>query len=117
MAVVACGGSHASWFVGDGEGRLLPWLVVVTCVWVCRCGRSSSELGGGVLLAFVVSCGVHVVDGGGRLWAVVEFVIVSGDVVGARCCSCWCRGGVIGGARIVAGGHLWVVVVVVVTSW
>ena len=82
-----------------------------------RRGRSSSELGGGALLAFVVSCGVRVVDGGGRLWAVVEFVIVSSDVVGARCCSCWCRGGVIGGAHIVAGGRLWAVVVVVVTSW
>ena len=60
--------------------------------------------------------GVRVVDGGGCLWAVVEFVVVSGDVVGARCCSCWCHGGVTGGARVVAGGRLWAVVVVVVTS-
>ena len=59
----------------------------------------------------VVSCGVCVVDGGGRLWAVVKFVIVGGDVVGTRC------GGVSRAAHIVAGGRLWVVVVVVVTSW
>ena len=51
MAIVACGGSGASWFVGDGEGRLSPWLVVVACEWVCHRGRLSSELGGGALLA------------------------------------------------------------------
>ena len=75
-----------------------------------RCGSSS-------LFVLVVSRGVHVVDGGGRLWAVVEFGVVGGDVVGTRCCLCWCCGGVSGGARIVVGGRLWAVVVVVVTSW
>ena len=82
---MAGGGSCALWFMGDGEGRSSLWLVVVTCEWVCCRGR---------------------------LWAVVEFVAVGGDVVGARCCSCWCCG-----AHIVACGHLWAVVVVVVTGW
>ena len=59
----------------------------------------------------VVSCGVCIVDGGGRLWAVVKFVIVGGDVVGTRC------GGASCGAHIVAGGRLLAVLVVVVTSW
>ena len=58
---MACGGSRASLFVGDGEGHSSLWLVVVTCEWVCRRGRSSSELGGGALLA---------VDGM-ALWALV----------------------------------------------
>ena len=79
---MARGGSRVSWFVGDGEGCLS-------------------------LFVLVVSHGVHIVDGGGRLWAVVEFV-----VVGTRCC-----GGVSRGARVVAGGRLWAVVVVVVTGW
>ena len=64
----------------------------------------------------MVSRGVRIVDGAGCLWVVVEFVVVGSDVVGARCCSCWCHGGVSGGARVVAGGRLWAVVVVV-TSW
>ena len=51
MAIVACGGSRVSLFMGDGEGHSLPWLVVVACEWVCRRGCSSSELGGGALLA------------------------------------------------------------------
>ena len=66
---------------------------------------------------FSVSHGVCVVDGGCRLWAVVKFVIVGGDGVGAHCCSYWCHGGVSCGACIVAGGRLWAVVVVVVTGW
>ena len=107
---MAGGGSRTSWFVGDGEGRSSPWLVVVACEWDCRRGRS-------LLFVLVVSRGVRVVDGGGRLWAVVEFVAVGGDVVGARCCWCWSRGGVSRGARVVACGHLWAVVVVVVTGW
>ena len=106
---MAGGGSRPSWFVGDGEGRSSPWLVVVACEWVCYCGRS-------LLFVLVVSHGVHVVDGGGHLWAVVEFVAVGGDVVGAHCCLCWCCGGVSRGARIVACGRLWAVVVVVVTG-
>ena len=93
------GARRQSWVMG----RSLP-----SMGW--RCGRSSS-------FVLVVSRGVRVVDGGGRLWAVVEFGVVGGDVVGARCCSCWCRGGVSGGARVVVGGRLWAVVVVVVTSW
>ena len=48
---MAGGGSCALWFVGDGEGRSSPWLVVVACEWVCHRGRSSTELGGGALLA------------------------------------------------------------------
>ena len=44
------------------------------------------------------------------LWVVVEFVVMGSDVVDAHCCSCWCRGGVSGGARVVAGGRLWAVV-------
>ena len=87
---MAGGGSRASWFVGDGEGRSPPWLVVVTCEWVCRRGR---------------------------LWVVVEFVAVGSDVVGACCRLCWCCGGVSRGARVVACGHLWAAVVVVVTGW
>ena len=75
-----------------------------------HCGHSS-------LFVLVVSRGVCIVDGGRRLWAVVEFVIVGSDVVSACWCLCWCRGGVSGGARVVAGGCLWAVVVVVVTSW
>ena len=90
---VVVGARRHSWVVG----RSLP-----SMGW--RCGRSS-------LFVLVVSCGVRVVDAGGHLWAVVEFVIVGGDVVGAR------RGGVSRGACVVAGGCLWVVVVVVVTSW
>ena len=60
-AVVAGGGSRASWFVGNGKGRLSPWLVVVACEWVCRGGHLSSYLGGGVLL----------VVNGMALWALV----------------------------------------------
>ena len=71
---MAGGGSRALWFVGDGEGRSSPWLVVVTCEWVCHRGHLS---------------------------AVVEFIAVGSDVVGARCCSCWCRGGISHGARVV----------------
>ena len=96
---VIVGARRQSWVVG----RSLPSMGL-------HCGHLS-------LFVLVVSCGVRVVDGGGRLWAVVKFVVVGSDVVGARCCSCWCRGGVIGGAHIVAGGRLWAVVVVVVTSW
>ena len=96
---VVVGARRQSWVVG----RSLP-----SMGW--RCGRS-------LLFALVVSRGVRVVDGGGRLWAVVVFGVVGGDVVGTRCCLCWCHGGVSGGARVVVGGHLWAVVVVVVTSW
>ena len=92
---VIVGAHHHSWVVG----RSLP-----SMGWCC--GHSS-------LFMLVVSPGVCIVDGGGRLWAVVKFVFVGGDVVGARCCSCWCHGGVSHGACVVAGGRLWVVV----TSW
>ena len=57
-----------------------------------------------------MSMPVSVVDGGGHLWAVVEFVIVGGDVVGTHCCLYWCHGGVSCGVRVVAGGRLWAVV-------
>ena len=101
---MACGGSRASWFVGDGEGRVVRacrglWVMVKGArrrgwwwspvsgfvvvgahrqSWVVgrsspsmgwRCGRSS-------LFVLVVRRGVRVVDGGGRLWAVVEFGVV-----------------------------------------
>ena len=65
----------------------------------------------------VVSHGVHIVDGGHCLWVVVKFIVVGSDVVGAHCCSYCCHGGVSRGAHVVAGGRLWVVAVVVVTSW
>ena len=96
---VVVGARRQSWVVGRS---------LLSMGWCC--GHSS-------LFVLVVSHGLCIVDGGGCLWAVVEFVVVGSDVVGARCCSCWCRGGVSGGARIVAGGRLWAVGVVVVTSW
>ena len=83
VAVVAGGGSHTSWFTDDGEGHLSPWwwscvsgfvIMGTRCdSWVghslpsmgWHCGHSS-------LFVLVVSRGVHVVDGGGHLWAVVE---------------------------------------------
>ena len=68
------------------------------------------------MFTLVVSHGVRIVDGGGHLWAVVEFVIMGSDVVGARCCSRWCCSGVSHGAHVMAGGCLWVIVVVVVSD-
>ena len=98
--VVVVGACHHSWVVGLSL-PLMGWC----------CGHLS-------LFMLVVSCGVCVVDGGCHLWVVVEFIVVGGDVVGTHCCcSCWCHGGVSHGAHVVAGGHLWVVLVVVVTSW
>ena len=92
--VVVMGAHHHSWVVG----RSLP-----SMGWHCGCSS---------LFVLVVSCGVCVVDGGGCLWAVGEYIIM-----GTQCCSCWCHGGVSRGACIVAGGRLWAVVVVVVTGW
>ena len=96
---VTVGARHHSWVVGHS----LP-----SMGW--HCGHS-------LLFVLVISHGVCILDGGGHLWAVVEFIVVGGDAVGACCCLYWCCGGVSGGTHIVAGGHLWVVVVVVVTGW
>ena len=102
-------------------------MVVVMCEWACHCGHSwvvrrsfpsmGWHCGHSSLFMLVVSCGVHVVDGGGHLWVVVKFIIMGGDVVGTHCCLCWCCCGVSRGAHIVAGGHLWAVEVAVVTGW
>ena len=60
VVVVAGGGSHVLWFVGDGEGRSSPWLVVghsllsvhgQLWLFVCQCGHLSWGVVGRSLLS------------------------------------------------------------------
>ena len=71
---MAGGGSCVSWFVGDGEGRSSPWLVVVVCE--SGCGGTLIVVCVWVVVvihapawALVVGCGVALVVV--RVWVAV----------------------------------------------
>ena len=64
------------------------WILILLPVhgqlwlFVCKCGHLSLWVFS--LCMLVTRCGVCVVDGG-HLWAVVEFIVMSRDVVGTHC--------------------------------